>query len=287
MSTKNWDLIIESDSKKSQFSFSEIARYKDLLFLFVKRDFISLYKQTVLGPLWVVIQPILTTITFFIVFTKIAEIGTGGVPPSLFYMLGVTTWTYFGDCVTKTSDTFILNQNIFSKVYFPRLIVPLSLVVTNLIKFGIQFVLFLAFLFYYIIFETDPNATWGFSWQLILIPWLIFIMATLGLGVGLVISALTTKYRDLRFLIQFGVQLVMYGTPVVWPMKNIASEHHWKLFLNPMSSVLETFKVAFFGVDFAVFNWFALLYSSVFALLILFFGVRLFSRIEKSFMDTI
>ena len=257
--------------------------------LFVKRDFISLYKQTVLGPLWVVIQPILTTITFFIVFTKIASIGTGGVPPILFYMLGVTVWTYFSDCVIKTSDTFITNQNIFGKVYFPRLVVPLSLVITNLIKFGIQFLLFLLVYLYFALFtggEADPNA-WSLSWQLALIPVLLFAMAFLGLGVGLIISALTTKYRDLRFLIQFGIQLAMYGTPVVWPLSGIPEEHQWKLAINPMTGVVETFKVAFFGADFAVFNWAYLGYSFGFSFIILLIGMRLFAKVEKSFMDTI
>ncbi len=287
----DWDLIIKPKGKGSAFDLRELLRYKDLLLLFVKRDFISLYKQTVLGPIWVVIQPILTTITFFIVFTKIAAIGTMNAEPILFYMCGITVWTYFADCVVKTSDTFIINQNIFGKVYFPRLIVPLSIILTNLIKFGIQFFLFLAIYFFYMStsgLQADPNGiSISPSWQVALIPFLLLIMAMLGLGVGLIISALTTKYRDLRFLIQFGIQLAMYATPVVWPLKLINQEHHWKLILNPMASIVETFKAAFFGTEAAVFNWMHLAYSAGFALLVLIIGVRLFSRIEKSFMDTI
>jgi lipopolysaccharide transport system permease protein len=285
---KKWDLVIQGDKPTKGLNFKELIRYKDLLLLFVKRDFISLYKQTILGPLWVVIQPILTTITFFIVFTKIAAVGTGGVPPILFYMLGVTVWTYLADCVIKTSDTFIVNQNMFSKVYFPRLIVPFSIVTTNLIKFAIQFALFLLVLTYFILFDDDAQvATWGFSIHLLWLPYLIVLMGLLGLGTGLIISALTTKYRDLRFLIQFGVQLAMYATPVVWPLKGIDEQHHWKVFLNPMTSIIETFKVAFFGKDFAVLSFEAIAYSSIFSIIVLIIGVRLFSRVEKSFMDTI
>lgn len=283
----NWDLVIKAEGKGNNFSLRELIRYKDLLILFVKRDFISLYKQTVLGPLWVVIQPILTTITFFIVFTKIATIGTSGVPPILFYMLGITVWTYFSDCVIKTSDTFIVNQNIFGKVFFPRLIVPLSIVLTNLIKFGIQAALFISVYLVYALF-IEPNGNWGISWMhLGLVPVLILIMAALGLGVGLIISALTTKYRDLRFLIQFGIQLAMYATPIVWPLKTIPVEHQWKLALNPMTGIVETFKAAFYGLDFAVFDWLFLGYSALFSLIVLFIGIKLFSRVEKSFMDTI
>jgi lipopolysaccharide transport system permease protein len=283
--TQEWDLtILPSSEKKKTFNFSELKNYKDLLFLFVKRDFISLYKQTILGPLWVIIQPILTTATFYIVFTKIATIGTGGIPPILFYLIGVTSWTYFADCVSKTAETFIANQNIFGKVYFPRLIVPLSLVITNLIKFGVQIVLFIAVYFSFLIF-TEFEV--GISWQISLIPLLIVIMAMLGLGVGLIISALTTKYRDLRFLISFGIQLVMYGTPVVWPLSNIPEEHQWKLMLNPMTSIIESFKVGIFGEDFGTFNVIGLLYSLTFGVIVLIVGFKMFTRIEKSFMDTI
>lgn len=289
----HWDLVIRPQGKGTTFNWRELLRYRDLLFLFVKRDFISLYKQTVLGPIWVVIQPVLTTITFFIVFTKIASIGTAGIPPILFYMLGITVWTYFADCVVKTSDTFIVNQNLFGKVYFPRLVLPLSIVITNLIKFGIQTILFLlVYTFFYFFDPMDLGVNYGPNIHILLFPVLVLIMAAMGLGFGLIISALTTKYRDLRFLIQFGIQLVMYATPVVWPLATIDKDLQWKLFLNPMASVVETFKVGFFGTGpanepFAVMNWYFLGYSFVFAMIVLIIGIRLFSRIEKSFMDTI
>ncbi len=289
---EEWDLIIKPTSSSKTVPWRELSRVEDLMFLFVKRDFISLYKQTVLGPLWVVIQPILTTITFFIVFSKIANIGTGGIHPILFYMLGVTIWTYFSDCVVKTSDTFIVNQSIFGKVYFPRMIVPLSLIITNLIKLGIQTGLFLGVYFFYMFiigFSPDPDT--GIiaspSWYLVLIPVLIFLLAGIGLGFGLIISGLTTKYRDLRFLIQFGIQLMMYATPVVWPLKNIDEKYHALVALNPITGILETFKVAFFGLDNGVFNWWFLGYSALFTFIVLFIGTRLFGRVEKSFIDTI
>jgi len=289
--TSSWDLVINSSSNSKAINWKELIRYKDLMMLFVKRDFIALYKQTVLGPIWVVIQPILTTITFFIVFTKIATIDTGGIDPILFYMLGVTIWAYFSDCVVKTSDTFILNQSIFGKVYFPRLIVPLSLIITNLIKLGIQFTLFVVvYLFYAFVigFKEVPNVEIaGASWQIALIPVLILILAALGLGIGLIISGLTTKYRDLRFLIQFGIQLMMYATPVVWPLKNVPVEYRDLAALNPMAGVLETFKAAFFGEQNALFNWYYLGYSALFAIVVLFIGIKLFSRVEKSFIDTV
>lgn len=285
-SDNDWDLIIQSNQKKSSIRTKELLGYKDLLRLFVKRDFIALYKQTVLGPLWVVIQPILTSITFYVVFSRIAGIGTGGIPQFLFYLIGTTTWTYFADCVVKTSDTFIVNQGIFGKVYFPRLVVPFSLVITNLIKFGIQFGIFIvAYIAFYFFLSTNPE--WSLSIHSLMIPVLILIMACLGLGSGLIISSLTTKYRDLRFLIQFGIQLAMYATPIVWPLSLVEPEGQWKMMLNPMTSILETFRVGFFGVDFGVLNYYGVLYSGVFSLIVLFIGLKLFTRVEKSFMDTI
>lgn len=283
MKEDDWDLVIEPGKHKSVIDFKELSRYKDLILLFVKRDFISLYKQTVLGPLWVVIQPILTTITFSIVFFKIANIGTG-VHPILFYMLGVTTWTYFADCVVKTSETFVANQNIFGKVYFPRLVTPISIVITNLIKFGIQLGLFLLIYVYFTFFTDDPIQL---SWPLLFFPAIILIMAMLGLGIGLFIASMTTKYRDLRFLIQFGIQLAMYATPIVYPLSKINPEYQWIVQLNPMTSLIETLKVGFFGFEYGVFSWFYLGYSLVFSMILLFVGVKVFTRIEKSFMDSI
>ena len=287
MDKDNWDLVIDSKPKKTNGYIQELLRYRDLILMFVKRDFISLYKQTVLGPLWVVIQPILTTITFTIVFGKIAQIDTGdGVPPVLFYLIGVTTWTYFSDCVIKTSETFISNQNIFGKVYFPRLAVPLSLVLTNLIKFGIQILLFLLIYAYFLIFPMQGQ-DFHVNALLLLVPILIITMATLGLGVGLIITSLTTKYRDLRFLIQFGIQLVMYATPVVYPLNNLSEKYQFILHLNPMTAIIENFKVGFFGPKYGVFDTYWLIYSIVIAVIIFILGLRLFNKVEKTFMDTI
>ncbi len=280
-----WDLIIDADNTQSKFNFKELIRYKDLIFMFVKRDFISLYKQTILGPLWVIIQPVLTTITFTIVFGKIAQIDTGkGLPPVLFYMIGVTAWSYFSDCVTKTSETFIANQNIFGKVYFPRLVTPLSIVITNLIKFAIQFTLFLSIYLYFIIFT---NIQLQISTYILLTPILILTMAILGLGIGLIISSLTTKYRDLKFLITFGIQLAMYATPIVYPLKNVPNNYQWILQLNPMTNIIETFKVGFFGIENGIFNLTFFLYSILVSIFILVIGVKLFNKIEQNFMDTI
>ncbi len=283
----NWTTVVDAKKKNSNIALSEIIRFKDLILLFVKRDFISIYKQTILGPLWIIIQPLLTTITFTIVFGQIAKIETGqNVPQILFYMLGITTWTYFADCVVKTSETFTANQNIFGKVYFPRIIVPLSVIITNLIKFGVQFVLFLAFYFY---FFTYSEFNYGVSKLLILFPLLILNLALLGLGTGLIISSLTTKYRDLKFLIQFGIQLMMYATPIVYPLNGdgISDKARFILQLNPMTNIIEAFKVAFFGAGEGVFSWYALSYSTIFAIVTFFIGIRIFGRMEKSFIDTV
>lgn len=279
----DWDIIIKPESQKKVFDLGELRRYRDLITLFVKRDFISLYKQTILGPLWVIIQPILTTITFYIVFSRIARIETG-IDPLLFYIIGVTTWTYFADCVLKTSETFIANQNIFGKVYFPRIITPISIVLTNLIKFGIQFALFLAFYFYFYFFTNsplDPNI------NLLWMPLMILAMAAFGLGVGLIIASMTVKYRDLRFLIQFGIQLAMYVTPVVYPLNGLNAENRWILQLNPMTNIIEVFKAGFFGTDYGIVDVPFIAYSIVLIILILFVGMKSFSRVERTFMDSI
>ncbi|MBK6526929.1 MAG: ABC transporter permease [Crocinitomicaceae bacterium] len=261
-SSEEWDYIIEPESSRRFYNLTELFKYWDLIRLFVKRDFISLYKQTILGPIWVVLQPVLTTVVFTIVFGKIAQIETG-VPSVLFYLLGIAVWTYYADCVTKTSETFIQNQNIFGKVYFPRMVVPISIVLTNLIKFSIQFLLFIAVYSWLIIFV--PNAVnFHISPYILLFPFLILALALLGLGTGLIIASLTTRYRDLRFLIQFGVQLGMYITPVVYPLNKVSLDYQWILMLNPMAGILESFKIAMFGSDFAVFNWGFFSYSMVF-----------------------
>ncbi|MGH9947776.1 MAG: ABC transporter permease [Pyrinomonadaceae bacterium] len=278
---EDWSLIIRPKSGWFDLHLADLWRYRDLVFMFVKRDFVSFYKQTILGPLWFVIQPLLTTLTFTIIFGNIAQISTDGLPKILFYMSGVTAWNYFADCLTKTSETFNANASIFGKVYFPRLAVPISIVISNLIKFGIQLCLFLGFFFYFFAngSEIGPKPI------LLLLPVLLMMMAALGLGSGIIVSSLTTRYRDLRFLVQFGTQLLMYTTPVIFPLSKIPEEYRWLIVLNPMTSIIETFRYAFLGSG--TFSWELLGYSAVTTLLILAVGVVMFNRVEKTFMDTV
>lgn len=276
-----WDFRIESNEATFKLGLKDVWNYRDLLFLFVKRDIVTVYKQTILGPLWFFIQPILTTITFMFVFGNLAGLSTGGVPQILFYLSGITIWNYFNELLTSTSKTFTENAPIFGKVYFPRLILPLSKVISNLLKFGIQFGLFLAILFVFLIkgVEVNPN------WHIVFVPLLLLMMGGLGLGFGLISSSLTTKYRDLTFLITFGVQLLMFATPVIYPMSSISEKYQIYLWFNPLTSILEAFKYAFLGSG--NFNWFWLGYSAIFTIVILAFGALIFNRIEKSFIDTV
>jgi len=276
-----WDLIIEPKSKWYDLRLREIIKYKDLLFLFVRRDFVSLYKQTILGPLWFFIQPIFTTLTFTIIFGNLAQISTDGLPKILFYLSGITLWNYFSETITKTAETFTANANIFGKVYFPRMIVPLSVVVSNLIKFAVQFLLFIGIWIYYYAKgnQINPNAT------LLLVPLLILLMGFLGLSFGIIITSLTTKYRDLKFLIVFGVQLMMYASPIVYPLSIVPDKYRFLILANPVTSIIETFKYAFLGVG--EFNWMHLAYSFSFTLILFVLGLIIFHRVEKSFMDTV
>jgi lipopolysaccharide transport system permease protein len=261
---------------------ADLWRYRDLTMLFVWRDFVAQYKQTVLGPLWHIIQPLLTTIIFTVVFGNIARLPTDGLPPMLFYMAGVTAWSYFAECLNRTSGTFILNAAIFGKVYFPRLTVPLSMVISGLIKFGIQFGLFLVFLAVYWLrgIPLRPNAA------VALVPVLLVLMGALGLGSGIIVSALTTRYRDLQHLVAFGVQLLMYASPVVYPMSMMGGgRFRWLIFVNPLSPIIETFRYAFLGAG--VFSPLYLLYSAGTILLILAIGIVLFNHVERTFMDTV
>jgi lipopolysaccharide transport system permease protein len=279
-----WDQILEPDSKWYSLKLKQLFRFKDLLLLFVRRDFVAVYKQTILGPIWFFVQPIITAVIFALVFGLFGNIPTEGIPALLFYMCGITMWNYFSDTLTKTSDTFTANSSIFGKVYFPRMIVPLSIVISNLIKFGIQFCLFIVVWTYYYA-TTDlihPNIT------IALVPFLIIIMGFLGLGFGIIISSLTTKYRDLKFLITFGIQLMMYASPIVFPLSLVQEKYpRYEILLlaNPITSIIETFKYAFLGVG--VFNWFYLLYSLVFTIVFFFIGLIVFNKVEKSFMDTV
>ncbi|GAB4377347.1 MAG: ABC transporter permease [Salibacteraceae bacterium] len=272
--------VIDAEGKISN-RFRELIRYRDLLLLFVKRDFISLYKQTILGPLWYILQPLLTTITFAVIFGRVAGISTDGIPKLLFYLSGITFWTYFSETLTKVSDAFFANQKIFTKVYFPRLIVPVSIAVSNLLKLLIQFVLFLILYLYYL-FTSDvmhPN------FLLLFIPVFVIIEGVLALSLGMFVTALTTKYRDLKFLIQFGVQLLMYASPIVYPLSVVEGKFKLLILANPMTGIIEGVKYAFFGVG--DFHWTYPLYSLMFALVSFFAASKVFLKVERNFVDTI
>jgi lipopolysaccharide transport system permease protein len=259
----------------------ELWRARELILLFVWRDFVSVNKQTILGPAWYVVQPILTPLAFTVVFGQIAKLPTDQMPAFLFYMAGSLVWTYFSQCLVKTSDTFVGNAGLFGKVYFPRLSVPISLLVSNLITFGIQLVLFLGFLVGFWVSGADV----GPNWAVALLPLLLLIMAGLGLGGGITISALTTRYRDLRLMVSFAMQLFMYATPIVYPLSSVSGGLRLLLLANPMTSIVETFRFAFLGAgSFSVWN---LTYSLVFMVVMLFLGMLLFNRVEATFMDTV
>lgn len=278
---ESWDIEIHPQSKWYNLQLMQLWRYRDLLLLFVRRDFVAFYKQTILGPLWFLVQPIITTITFSIIFGNLAGISTEGVPKVLFYMSTLVLWTYFADTLTKTADTFSANAHLFGKVYFPRLIVPLSVVVSNLIKLGIQLGLFVAFYIYYL----AKGATFAPTTELWLVPYLIILIAILGLGLGIIISSLTTKYRDLKFLVTFGVQLLMYASPIVYPLSTVPEQYRVYVLANPITPIIETFKYAFLGIG--EFNVMHLAYSTAVTFIILIIGLIIFHRVEKSFMDTV
>jgi len=279
--TGDWTLVIRPGTGWFELHLGDLWRYRDLVSLFVRRDFVSLYKQTILGPLWFIIQPLLTTLTFTLIFGNIARLSTDGLPKILFYLSGITAWSYFSDCLMKTSDTFNGNSSLFGKVYFPRLAVPMSIVISNLIKFGIQLGLFLGFYFYFLAKGAEIHVTWA----LLLLPVLVLLMAALGLGSGIIVSAMTTRYRDFRYLVQFGTQLLMYSTPVIFPLSKLPEQYRWIMLANPMTPVIETFRFAFLGTG--TFSWPLLGISAAATTLILAAGVLLFNRVEKTFMDTV
>jgi lipopolysaccharide transport system permease protein len=278
----NWDMVIQPQRSLLDLRLGELWRYKDLVMLFVRRDFVSVYKQTILGPLWYLIQPLLTTITFTVIFGNLASLPTDGLPQFLFYMSGTVVWSYFASCLTKTSETFVQNANLFGKVYFPRLAVPVSILFSNLITFLIQFAMFLIFVLYFILRGTDIQVNW--LW-IALSPILMLMMAGLGLGFGIIISSLTTKYRDLRFLVTFGVSLLMYATPVIYPASSIPERFQWVIQANPMTPVIEAFRFAFLGAGTVDVNH--LLYSFGFMLVVVIIGSIIFNRVEQTFMDTV
>ena len=280
-SDTEWDLIIRPRRRWLDLRLGELWKYRDLVLLFVRRDFVSVYKQTILGPLWYLIQPLLTTITFTVIFGQIAQLPTDGLPQFLFYMSGTVIWSYFADCLNKTSNTFVGNAGLFGKVYFPRLAVPVSILFSNLITFAIQLAFFLIFLLYFALSGADvkPNL-----WVLFT-PLLILMMAGLGLGFGILISSLTTKYRDLRFLVGFGVSLLMYATPVIYPVSSIPERFQTLIRLNPMTPIVEAFRYAFLGAG--SLQVLDLLYAFCFMLVSVFLGALVFNRVEATFMDTV
>lgn len=282
---EDWDLIIKGHTSLFDIKLKDLWNYRDLLVMFVKRDFVSFYKQTILGPLWFFIQPIFTTIVFSFVFGNLAGISTDRLPKYLFYLTGITSWTYFSDCLSKTSTVFRDNANIFGKVYFPRLVMPLSIVVSNLVRFGVQLLLLLCMMLYFYVFPIE-GTSFHVTYGIFLFPALILLMALLGLGLGLIITALTTKYRDLTFLVTFGVQLLMYATTVIYPL-SYAKEKGYAFIveLNPMTGIIEAFRYAFLGKG--EFTIYSLGYSILVTILILFLGILIFNKTEKNFVDTI
>jgi lipopolysaccharide transport system permease protein len=277
-----WDKVIAPKNKLFDLNLKEVWDYRDLLFLFVKRDFVAFYKQTILGPIWFLIQPLFTMGVYLFVFGNLAGISTDGIPQPLFYLAGISAWTYFSECLLKTSTVFKDNAGIFGKVYFPRLIMPLSMVVSNLVRFGITFFLLLITMGYYYFFTT---ATFQPSLYLIALPWLVILMAAQGLGLGMIVSSLTTKYRDLALLVAFGVQLLMYGTTVVYPLSSLSGTMKTVIALNPMTGVVEGLRKGLLGAG--TFDGNTLLYTTLISFLVLFFGIVIFNKAEKNFVDTI
>jgi lipopolysaccharide transport system permease protein len=283
---KNTTWLFEITPKNKFFSLNlkEVWQYRDLLLLFVKRDVVTVYKQTVLGPLWYLIQPLFTSVTFTIIFNNLAGIDTGTVPPFLFNLAGITVWNYFTACLTGTSNTFGANAGIFGKVYFPRIIVPISIVISNLIKFGIQFLIFIAFyIFYYL-----KGATIGLNGSVVFFPFLIVLMGVLGLGLGMFISSLVTKYRDFSNLIGFGVQLLMYLSAVMYPMALIAEKlpsYGWLVQYNPLAYIIETAR--YMLLDVGHISIWGLGYTFLVTVVVFFVGVLIFNKTEKSFIDTV
>jgi lipopolysaccharide transport system permease protein len=280
--SEDWDLVIEPKSSLLDLNYGDVWRYRDLLVLFVRRDFVAQYKQTLLGPLWHFIQPFFTTVIFLLVFSKIAKIPTDGVPAPLFYMSGITIWNYFASCLTNTSNTFIANAAIFGKVYFPRLVLPLSIVISNIVRFGIQFGLLSCLAIWYH-FHGYPLHL-GLQW--LLIPFLVIVMAGIGLGLGIIISSLTTKYRDFAVLLGFAIQLGMYVTPVAYPLSYLRNTSYGKYIeINPLTPIVELFRYAVLGEG--TFTLFSVAYSVIFMIVVFIVGSILFNKVEKTFMDTV
>ena len=279
--TSNWTLIIKPKTRWLNLQLGELWRYRDLTMIFVWRDFVATYKQTILGPLWYLVQPIFTTLVFTVIFGRVAGIPTDGLPPMVFYLCGISAWGYFAECLNRTSTTFVGNAHIFGKVYFPRLCAPVSLVISGLIRFAIQFGLFLVVAIYY---RSQGAPIHPNQWALVA-PFLLLIMAGLGLGSGIIVSALTTRYRDLQHLVAFGVQLLMYATPIIYPLSRVPVRYQWIVLANPMTSVIETFRYGFLGAG--TITPLHLVYAAGVTGLVLLGGIVLFHHVERTFMDTV
>jgi len=280
--TEDWDLILKPQRSLLSVDLREIWRYRDLLSMFVKRDIITVYKQTILGPLWYLIQPVLTTIIYMFVFGHVAGLSTDGAPQILFYLAGITIWNFFSDSFSTTSRTFMENAQIFGKVYFPRLIMPLSKVISAMIKFCIQMLVFLAVFTFYLVFtenKISPNIT------ILMVPVYVLLMSLMGLGFGIIFTSLTVKYRDLNFLLQFGVQLLMFISPVIYPLSSIPEKFRWVIQYNPLSPVLEGFKYAFLGSG--SIDVFMILYSFIFSIIVFIIGMLIFNKTERNFIDIV
>jgi len=278
---EHWTEIIEPKTKLLDLRLSELWRYRDLILMFVRRDFVANYKQTILGPIWFFLQPLLTSFTYILIFGRVAGLSTDGLPMMLFYLAGITIWNYFSETLTKTATVFKDNAQMLGKVYFPRLTLPFSIVLANLVRFAIQFFLFLIVFLYYLL-QSDkvhPN------YFILLAPVLVLMMGLLALGSGMIISALTTKYKDLIFLLTFGIQLLMFATPVIYPLSSLPEKYQWIIILNPVTAIVETFRYGFLGSG--TFSWLQLGYSAGVTLFILAIGTIVFNRVEKGFTDTV
>jgi lipopolysaccharide transport system permease protein len=278
---EGFDLVVTPKKHLFDVNLYDIIRYRDLLMMFVKRDIITIYKQTLLGPIWFFIQPIMTMLIYVVIFGRVAGISTDGLPKPLFYLSGIILWNYFQECFTKTADTFILNSGIFGKVYFPRLIIPMSIVISSLLKFMIQSGMFIILYLFYAYkfggFEINNTA--------FLIPVYVILMAGLSLGFGIIFTSLTTKYRDLKFLLQFGIQLMMYASPVIYPMGTVDGKIATVLWYNPVTHIIEAFRYSVFGQG--QFSWQGLGYSALVMIVLLFVGTVIFNKTEQNFMDTV
>ncbi len=281
LSGRQWDLVIRPRGRWFDLQLADLWRYRDLVLMFVRRDFVAQFKQTILGPAWFVLQPLLTTLVFVVVFGEIAQLSTDGLPRVLFYLSGNVVWMYFAGVLTATANTFVSNAHLFGKVYFPRLAVPISVSVSYVLKFLLQFLFFMGFVAYF----HWQGAEISFHPIIALFPVLVVLMALMSLGLGILFSAMTTKYRDLRFLLDFGVRLLMFAAPVIYPLSMIPDRWRWFLMINPMTPIIEAFRLAFLGQGTVSIGH--LMYSAFFTVFVLTAGIALFNRIERSFMDTV